>query len=70
MQPWQMWTAIVGLPLGLIAEKGGCGARQPEFFGKKNQSLHADTHPYTRPHLRWGSWLLKNISIETEDYYG
>lgn len=31
----RMWNVTDGLPLCFIAEKDGCGARQPEFFGKR-----------------------------------
>lgn len=68
MHRQRMWIAVDGLPLYFVAEKDGCGARRPEFFGKENQGTSADTHPYTRPHLRWGCWLLH--LTEKEDHYG
>ena len=35
MHQWRMWNAVDGLPLCFVAEKDGCGARQPKFSAKR-----------------------------------
>ena len=47
MHQWRLWNAMDGLPLCFIAEKDGCGARQPKFSAKDVRYICRHTSPYS-----------------------
>ncbi len=69
MHGWRMWTAVDGLPPLFYCGKGRVRSPSAGDFRQEDLGSLADTIPIPRPHLRWGCWLLKDISTEMEDYY-